>query len=110
MNKKLLRLIASAILLLAAYLLTENVEMPMVARLAIYLVPYLLVGGGVLLEAVEGIVDGDPFDENFLMSVATIGALCIGFFPGAEPQFVEAVFVMLFFQVGELFELSLIHI
>lgn len=104
MNKKLLRLIASAILLLAAYLLTENVQMPMVARLAIYLVPYLLVGGGMLLEAVEGIMDGDPFDENFLMSVATIGALCIGFLPGAEPQFVEAVFVMLFFQVGELFE------
>lgn len=104
MNKKLLRLIASAILLLAAYLLTENVEMPMVAQLAIYLVPYLLVGGGVLFEAVEGIMDGDPFDENFLMSVATIGALCIGFLPGAEPQFVEAVFVMLFFQVGELFE------
>ena len=64
------------------------------------MVPNLLVGGGVLFEAVEGIMDGDPFDENFLMSVATIGALCIGFLPGAEPQFVEAVFVMLFFSSG----------
>ena len=49
-------------------------------------------------------MEGDPFDENFLMSIATIGALLIGFLPGAEPQFIEGVFVMLFFQLGELFE------
>ena len=47
---------------------------------------------------------GEAFNEHFLMSVATIGALCIGFLPGAETEFPEAVFVMLFFQVGELFE------
>ena len=49
-------------------------------------------------------MEGDPFDENFLMSIATIGALLIGFLPNAEPQFIEGVFVMLFFQLGELFE------
>ena len=72
--------------------------------LLVYLVPYLLIGHDTLKEAVEGIAHGEVFNEHFLMSVATIGALCIGFIPGAETQFPEAVFVMLFFQVGELFE------
>ena len=66
--------------------------------------PYLLIGFGTLKEAAEGIIDGDLFNEDFLMSIATIGALCIGFLPGAETEFPEAVFVMLFFQIGELFE------
>ncbi len=70
----------------------------------VYLVPYLIIGHDTLKEAVEGIAHGDAFNEHFLMSVATIGALCIGFLPGAETEFPEAVFVMLFFQVGELFE------
>ena len=70
----------------------------------VYLVPYLLIGHDTLKEAVEGILEGDAFNEHFLMSIATIGALCIGFLPGAETEFPEAVFVMLFFQVGELFE------
>ena len=72
--------------------------------LLVYLVPYLLIGHETLHEAWEGITHGDAFNEHFLMSVATIGALCIGFLPGAETEFPEAVFVMLFFQVGELFE------
>ena len=72
--------------------------------LLIYLVPYLLIGHETLHEAWEGITHGDAFNEHFLMSVATIGALLIGFLPGAETQYPEAVFVMLFFQVGELFE------
>ena len=72
--------------------------------LLVYLVPYLVIGHDTLKEAAEGIAHGHAFDEHFLMSVATIGALCIGFLPGAENQFPEAVFVMLFFQVGELFE------
>lgn len=72
--------------------------------LLVYLVPYLVISYDVLGEAVEGIMEGDPFDENFLMSIATIGALLIGFLPNAEPQFIEGVFVMLFFQLGELFE------
>ena len=72
--------------------------------LLVYLVPYLLIGHETLREAWEGITHGDAFNEHFLMSVATIGALLIGFLPGAETQYPEAVFVMLFFQVGELFE------
>jgi len=72
--------------------------------LVVYLIPYLLISYDVLGEAVEGIMEGNPFDENFLMSVATIGAFVVGFLPNGEPQFLEGVFVMLFFQVGELFE------
>ena len=72
--------------------------------LLVYLVPYLVAGYEVLTEAAEDIAHGKGMDEDFLMAIATLGALCIGFMPGAEPQFTEAVFVMLFFQVGELFE------
>ena len=72
--------------------------------LLVYLIPYLIIGYETLGEAWEGIREGDAFNEHFLMSIATIGALCIGFLPGAETEFPEAVFVMLFFQVGELFE------
>jgi Cd2+/Zn2+-exporting ATPase len=72
--------------------------------LLVYLIPYLYIGFDTLKEAAEGIAHGDWFNEHFLMSIATIGALLIGFLPGAETQFPEAVFVMLFFQVGELFE------
>ena len=94
----------SAALLLGAWLLTRSVPMPVWQQLIVYLIPYLLIGYDVLAEAWEGICEGDPFDEDFLMAIATIGALLIGFLPGAEVQFAEAVFVMLFFQVGELFE------
>ena len=72
--------------------------------LIIYMVPYLLIGHETLKEAAEGIAHGEALNEHFLMAVATIGALCIGFLPGAETEFAEAVAVMLFFQVGELFE------
>ncbi|MGM9837912.1 MAG: heavy metal translocating P-type ATPase [Paludibacteraceae bacterium] len=72
--------------------------------LLLYLVPYLIVGFDTLREAAENILHRELFDENFLMSIATMGALAIGFFPDAENQFSEAVFVMLFFQIGELFE------
>ena len=72
--------------------------------LLVYLVPYLVVGYDVITEAAEDIAHGEGMDVDFLMAIATLGALCIGFMPGAEPQFTEAVFVMLFFQVGELFE------
>lgn len=70
----------------------------------VYLVPYLIVGYPVLRKACVNIAHGQVFDENFLMAIATIGALAIGFLPDAEPEYAEAVFVMLFYQVGELFE------
>ena len=85
-------------------LVEKNLNLSTWQLLLVYLVPYLLIGHETLHEAWEGITHGDAFNEHFLMSVATIGALLIGFLPGAETQYPEAVFVMLFFQVGELFE------
>ena len=104
MNVKLIRIIVGAVLLAAAAIIGHSVQLPVWQMLLIYLVPYMVVGYDVVGEAIEGICHGEVFDEDFLMFVATVGAMCIGFLPGAEPQFAEAVFVMLFFQVGELFE------
>lgn len=98
------RIILSAALLGVAVLVEKKCDLSVWQLLLVYLIPYLIAGYDTLLEAGEKILKGDFFDEDFLMSIATIGALCIGFLPGAETQFPEAVFVMLFFQVGELFE------
>lgn len=98
------RIILSAALLGVAVLVEKKCDLSVWQLLLVYLIPYLIAGYDTLLEAGENILKGDLFDEDFLMSIATIGALCIGFLPGAETQFPEAVFVMLFFQVGELFE------
>lgn len=98
------RIILSAAFLGVAVLVEKGLDLSVWQLLIVYLIPYLIAGYDTLLEAGEKIVKGDFFDEDFLMSIATIGALCIGFLPGAETQFPEAVFVMLFFQVGELFE------
>lgn len=95
---------ATAVLLLAAVWVEHSMALPMWQLLLVYLVPYLLIGHDTLMEAAEGVAHGDAFNEHFLMAVATIGALCIGFLPGAEAEFPEAVAVMLFFQIGELFE------
>ena len=112
LKKQLWLIIATVVLLIIAVLIEHNaihyslfsIHLTKWQLLLVYLVPYLLIGHETLHEAWEGITHGDAFNEHFLMSVATIGALCIGFLPGAETEFPEAVFVMLFFQVGELFE------
>ena len=108
LKKQLWLIIATVVLLIVAVLIERriivNCHLSIVNLLLIYLVPYLLIGHETLHEAWEGIIHGEAFNEHFLMSVATIGALLIGFLPGAETQYPEAVFVMLFFQVGELFE------
>ncbi len=104
LKRQLLLIAATAVLLLAAVFIEKHCGLATWQLLLVFLVPYLLIGHETLKEAWEGIAHGDMFNEHFLMSVATIGALCIGFLPGAETQFPEAVFVMLFFQVGELFE------
>lgn len=104
LKSKLLLIITTIVLLAVAVVVEHNTSIATWQLLLVYLVPYLLIGHDTLGEALEGIAKGDVFNEDFLMSVATIGALCIGFLPGAETQFAEAVFVMLFFQVGELFE------
>ncbi len=104
MKAKIVNIVLAVVLLIGAVIVEKNCGLPTWQVLLVYLIPYILVGHETLGEAVEGIMHGDVFNENFLMAIATIGALCIGFFPGAETEFPEAVFVMLFFQVGELFE------
>lgn len=104
-KERIVKIVVAAALLVVAMMVEKFCHLAMWQLLLIYLVPYLVVGYETLKEAAEGIIEGDVFNEDFLMSVATIGALSIGFMPRAtEAEFAEAVFVMLFFQVGELFE------
>ena len=94
MKKRLWRIIIGAILFTVALLMDFNNEW---LQIALFMISYVVVGGDVVKRAVKNIIRGQIFDENFLMSVATIGAMLIGEFP-------EAVAVMLFYQVGELFQ------
>ena len=103
-KKKLLRIIITAILLVTAVAVEKTMGLAVWQLLLVYLVPFILISYDVIGEAIEGIMEGEIFDEDFLMCIATVGALLIGFLPGAETEFPEAIFVMLFFQLGELFE------
>ena len=103
-RETLVKILAAAVLLALAWAVERYAGLKTWQLLLVYLIPYLIVGWETLREAAEGLAKGEALEEDFLMAVATLGALCIGFLPGAEPQFLEAVFVMLFFQVGELFE------
>ncbi len=93
MKKTLIRILISAALLIAAWL----IPLTGLWRFIAFLAPYLVVGYDVLFSAARGIIHGQVFDENFLMSLATIGAFATGEYP-------EAVAVMLFYQIGELFQ------
>lgn len=101
MNKKqkmvLVRIIVSAALLLAVKLLTAYAEINSYAEALLYLIPYFVIGYDILKKAVKGIFKGQVFDENFLMAVATIGAMALG-------EYLEGAAVMLFYQIGELFQ------
>lgn len=101
---QIIKIAIAVVLLVVAVIIEKNSNLATWQLLLIYLVPYLFIGFDTLKEAAEGLAHGEAFNEHFLMAIATIGALCIGFLPGAETQFPEAVFVMLFFQIGELFE------
>ena len=101
---RLTKIIVAAVLLVVAVVIEKKTDWATWQYLLLFLVPYLVVGWDTLKEAAEGLVHGEALSEDFLMSVATLGALGIGFMPGAQTQFPEAVFVMLFFQLGELFE------
>ncbi len=103
-RERLIKIIVAAVLLGVAVIIEKKTNWATWQYLLMFLVPYLIVGWETLKEAVEGLFEGEALSEDFLMSIATLGALGIGFMPGAETQFPEAVFVMLFFQVGELFE------
>ena len=101
---QLVKILITIVMLVSAVIIEKHTALSTWQLLLVYLVPYLFIGFDTLKEAAEGLAHGEAFNEHFLMSVATIGALCIGFLPGAKTQFPEAVFVMLFFQIGELFE------
>ena len=101
---RIVKIIASTVLLITASVIEHRTAWQDWQYLLLFLVPYLIVGWETLKEAAEGLLHGEALSEDFLMSIATIGALVIGFMPGAENQFAEAVFVMLFFQIGEMFE------
>jgi len=94
---QIIQLIAGAVVFGAGILFTRLYELNIYLELGIFLVSYIILGRGVVLKALKNITKGQIFDENFLMSVATIGAFAIGDFP-------EAVAVMLFYQVGEYFQ------
>lgn len=104
MKRDIVEICAAAALLIVAAIVERQADLPMWGLLLLYLPPYLVVGHEVLAEAVENARKGNLFNEDFLMTVATLGALGIGFLPGGECEMAEAVFVMLFFKVGELFE------
>ncbi len=93
-KKVLIRIIVSAVLVVALSLI--SVENPYV-RLVLFLIPYFIIGYDILRKAVLGIINGQVFDENFLMAIATVGAIVLG-------EYLEGTAVMLFYQVGELFQ------
>lgn len=103
-KKQIIIIAATVVLLIAAAVVEHTVELPLWGLLLIYMVPYLLVGHNTLKEAAEGIFHGNLFNEHFLMSIATMGSFAIAFMPDGSVEFAESVFVMLFYQVGELFE------
>lgn len=101
MNKKqkkvLVRIIASVVLMAVSVAAAHFADIPKWVELCIYLVPYLVIGYDILLKSVKGIKNGQIFDENFLMAIATVGAMALG-------EYLEGVAVMLFYQIGELFQ------
>ncbi len=102
-KKVLYRIIIAAVMMAALYFVPVEGYM----RFALYLIPYLIIGYDILRKAILGIVHGEVFDENFLMAVATIGAMLLGVYNeanGMEGEFAEGVAVMLFYQIGELFQ------
>ena len=96
-KKVLIRIIISSVLLVALMIISKLVQLNKWVEFVLYLVPYLIIGYDILKKAIKGIAKGQVFDENFLMAVATIGAVALG-------DFAEGAAVMLFYQIGELFQ------
>ncbi len=101
MNKKqkkvLYRILISLVLMIGIVIFTSYVSVNLYVEVILYLIPYLVIGYDILRKAIKGILNRQVFDENFLMAVATVGAMCLG-------EFREGVAVMLFYQIGELFQ------
>ncbi len=96
-KKVLIRIIASAVTLIICAIISKLFELPSLAKFLIYLVPYLIIGYDILRKAGLGILNRQVFDENFLMAIATVGAFLLG-------EYAEGAAVMLFYQIGELFQ------
>ncbi len=96
-KKVLYRIIISLVLLIAVSIVDTLVELPLIAQVVLYLIPYFIIGYDILKKAGKGILNRQVFDENFLMAVATVGAILLG-------DFREGSAVMLFYQIGELFQ------
>ena len=101
MNKKqkkvLYRILLSLVFMIGIMILTSYVSLNLYIEVIFYLIPYVIIGYDILKKAIKGILKRQVFDENFLMAVATVGAMCLG-------EFLEGVAVMLFYQIGELFQ------
>lgn len=101
MNKKqkkvLYRILLSLVFMIGIMILTSYVSLNLYIEVILYLIPYFIIGYDILRKAIKGILKRQVFDENFLMAVATVGAMCLG-------EFREGVAVMLFYQIGELFQ------
>ena len=104
-NEKILQIILGAFTFIIAYLIDRLTNLSTLTMFFIYLIPYAIVAYDSFKEAFEEIKEGEFFDESVLMIIATMGAMLIGFMPNTKPMFSEGIFVMLFFQVGELFEI-----
>ncbi len=101
-KKVLIRIIISAVLLVGLMVLTRLIDINVYVKLGLYLIPYLIIGYDILKKAALGIWHCEVFDENFLMAVATLGAIALGIWETGD--FDESVAVMLFYQIGELFQ------
>ncbi len=99
-----LRIITATLLLVCAIIADHTLDCALWIKLLLFVPAYLVAGYDVLLQSGKNILRGEIFDENLLMSIATLGALTIGFIPDTEAQFPEAVFVMIFYKTGVLFE------
>ena len=103
-NKKLKQIIISAIAFIIVVIIDKTNNISLINKFLLYLIPFLIAGFDVIKEAIEKIIHREFMEEEFLMTIATTGAMLIGFLPNGKEQFIEAVFVMLFYNVGELFE------
>ena len=107
MNKKQKKVLARIIVAAALLVILHFIAAPGIVTILLYLVPYIIIGYDILKKAYKGIRNGQAFDENFLMAVATVGAFGLGIyneFKGVGGDYAEAVAVMLFYQIGELFQ------
>lgn len=106
MNKKqkkmLIRIIISAVLMIVLKVIGGIISIPNIVMFILYMVPYMLIGYDILKKAFKGILNRQVFDENFLMAVATVGAIIIALI--GDGDYTEAIAVMLFYQIGELFQ------